>query len=187
MFYYFTEERQGNRYHNNIMENTRGEVQMKTIIVYTSKYGCTEKAADVLKSRMGGEVEVINLRLAQEPSLREYDTVILGGSIYYGKIQKEMTAFVNKVKPELASKRVGFFICAGNKEQAAQVLQSAFPDDLLQTAVATEVFGDEIYYNKLSLMDKFILRMVKGKDHKSGSGLSLENIEKFAQSMALYN
>lgn len=155
---------------------------MKSIIVFTSKYGCTEKAADLLKSRMGGEVEIINLRLAKEPSLKEYDTVILGGSIYYGKIQKEMTDFVNKVKPQLAGKRVGLFICAGSKEQATEELRKAYPQDLQVAAVASEVFGDEIYYDKLSLMDKFIMRMVKGKE-KSSSGLSIETIEKFAHSM----
>ena len=155
---------------------------MKTLIVYTSKYGCTEKAAELLKARMSGEVEVINLSYAKEPSLESYDTVILGGSIYYGKIQKEMTAFVNKAKPKLTHKKVGLFICAGNKDQAAQELRAAFPEELLQRALATEVFGDELQYDKLTLMEKFILRMVKGKE-KTGSGLSLTTIENFAQTM----
>lgn len=158
---------------------------MKTIIVYTSRYGCTEKAAYLLKSRMGGEVEVevVNLTHDKEPSLTTYDTVILGGSIYYGKIQKEMTAFINKVKPQLAGKVVGLFICAGMKgEQAAQELRTAFPEDLFLGAVAIEVFGDEIYYDKLTLMDKLILRMVRGKEKISG-GLSEEAIERFASAM----
>ena len=155
---------------------------MKTIIIFTSKYGCTEKAAELLKSRLGGKVDVVNLIRAQEPSLADYDMVILGGSIYFGKIQKEMTAYISKITPELEKKRVGLFICAGNKEQAAQVLHKSFPSELLHEAAAAEVFGDEIYYDKLSLMDKFVIRMVKGKE-RSGSGLSLETIEKFAHTM----
>jgi len=155
---------------------------MKTIILYTSRYGCTEKAAGLLKSKLGGEVEVINLIHARAPELAEYDTVILGGSIYYGKIQKEMTAFVSKVKPELEHERLGLFICAGTeREQALQELYTAFPKDLLVKAAATEVFGDEIYHEKLTLMDKFILRMVRGK--KPSRGLSVETIERFAQTM----
>ncbi|WP_410511074.1 flavodoxin domain-containing protein [Paenibacillus sp. BR2-3] len=155
---------------------------MKTIIVYTTKYGCTEKAAYLLKSKMGGEVDVVNLLHAQVPPLTTYHSVIFGGSIYYGKIQKEMTAFVNNAMPQLVCKRIGLFICAGSKEQAAQELQSAFPIDLLKRASASEVFGDEIYYDKLSLMDKFIMRIVKGKE-KSGTGLSTTTIEKFAHAM----
>ena len=156
---------------------------MKTIIAYTSRYGCTEKAANLLKSSMGGDIDVVNLIHDKELSLTAYDTVILGGSIYYGKIQKEMTAFVNKIKPQLSDKHVGLFICAGMKgDQAAQELWTAFPEDLLLSASAIEVFGDEVYHDKLTLMDKFVLRMVGGKGKKS-QGLSVEAIERFASAM----
>lgn len=156
---------------------------MKTIIVYTSRYGCTEKAAHLLKSRMGGEVEVVNLLKLKDPSLSDFDTVILGGSIYYGRIQKEMTAFLNKAAPQLAEKRLGLFICAGmNGEQVNQELQTAFPEELRQKALAVEAFGDELDHKKLSLMDKFIIRMVKGKGHSS-SGLSTETINRFSNAM----
>ncbi len=153
---------------------------MKAIIMYTSKYGCTEKAAYLLKTQLGEETEVVNLMHAKEPSLDRYDTVILGGSIYFGKIQKEMTEYILKNQTELRDKRLGLFICAGSKrEQAVQELKTSFPEELFNKAVAKEIFGDEIYVQKLSLMDKFVLRMIKGKD-LTGSGLSKETIEKFA-------
>lgn len=156
---------------------------MKTIILYTSRYGCTEKAAYLLKSRLGGEVEVVNLHKYKDPSLAMVDTVILGGSIYYGRIQKEMTAFLNKVSTQLADKRVGLFICAGmNGEQVKQELLTAFPEALRQKAIAVEAFGDEPDYKKMSLKDKLILRMVKGKG-QSSSGLSTETIDRFANAM----
>lgn len=153
---------------------------MKAIIMYTSKYGCTEKAAYLLKAQLGEETEVVNLMLAKEPSLDRYDTVILGGSIYYGKIQKEMTEYILKNQTELRDKRIGLFICAGTKrEQAVQELKTSFPEDLFNEAVTKEVFGDEIYVQKLSFMDKIVLRMIKGKD-LTGSGLSKATIENFA-------
>ncbi|WP_379127021.1 flavodoxin domain-containing protein [Paenibacillus sp. sgz500958] len=155
---------------------------MKTIIVYTSKYGCTEKAALLLKSKMGGDADVVKLSRTQEPEIRGYDTVILGGSIYYGKIQKEMTAFVDKKKSELAGKRLGLFVCAGMKgDQAAQELHTAFPVELLIHAEATEVFGDEYDFRKMTLMDKVILRAVKGKE--LSPGLHMDAIDRFAQIM----
>ena len=153
---------------------------MKAIIMYTSKYGCTEKSAYLLKTQLGEETEVVNLMHAKEPSLDRYDTVILGGSIYFGKIQKEMTEYILKNQTELSDMRLGQFICAGAKrEQAVQELKTSFPEELFNKAVAKEIFGDEIYAQKLSLMDKFVLRMIKGKD-LTGSGLSKETIEKFA-------
>lgn len=153
---------------------------MKTIIIYTSKYGCTEKAAYLLKNQLGEETEVVNLMLAKEPTLERYDTVILGGSIYYGKIQKQMTAFASKFQNELSKKRIGLFICAGAKgEQATQELKSSFPEELYNQSITNEVFGDEIYEEKLTLLDRLVLQMVKGKD-KSINRLSNETIERFA-------
>jgi menaquinone-dependent protoporphyrinogen oxidase len=153
---------------------------MKTIIIYTSKYGCTEKAAYLLKNQLGEETEVVNLMLAKEPTLERYDTVILGGSIYYGKIQKQMTAFASKYINELDKKRVGLFICAGAKgEEAAQELKSSFPEKLYNQSITKEVFGDEIYEKKMTVLDRLVLRVVKGKN-KSVNGLSKEAIERFA-------
>ncbi|WP_339314555.1 flavodoxin domain-containing protein [Paenibacillus sp. FSL R10-2734] len=156
---------------------------MKTIIIYTSKYGCTEKAAYLLKNQLGEGTEVVNLMLAKEPTLDRYDTIILGGSVYYGKIQKQMTAFASKFQNELGKKRVGLFICAGAKgEQATQELKASFPEKLYNHSITTEVFGDEIYEEKLTLLDRFVLRMVKGKN-RSVNGLSKETIERFALAM----
>ncbi|AIQ36123.1 hypothetical protein R50345_16725 [Paenibacillus sp. FSL R5-0345] len=153
---------------------------MKTIIIYTSKYGCTEKAAYLLKNQLGEETEVVNLMLAKEPALERYDTVILGGSIYYGKIQKQMMEFTSKYQNELSKKRVGLFICAGAKgEQAAQELKSSFPEKLYDQSITKEVFGDEIYEEKFTLLDRLVLRMAKGKG-MSVNGLSKETIERFA-------
>lgn len=153
---------------------------MKTIIIYTSKYGCTEKAAYLLKNQLGEETEVVNLMLAKEPALERYDTVILGGSIYYGKIQKQMMEFTSKYQNELSKKRVGLFICAGAKgEQAAQELKSSFPEKLYEQSITKEVFGDEIYEEKFTILDRLVLRMVKGKS-MSVNGLSKETIERFA-------
>lgn len=75
------------------------------------------------------------------------------------------------------------FICAGAKgEEASQELKSAFPEVLYNQSVTKEVFGDEIYEGKLTLLDRFVLRMVKGKN-KNVNGLSKETIERFALAM----
>lgn len=91
-----------------------------------------------------------------------------------------MTQFVVKHQNELSNKRLGLFICAGTKaELAIEELKSAFPEELYNKAVIQEVLGDEIYPNKLSLMDRFVLRMI-GQKNRNGAGLSTEKLEKFA-------
>lgn len=156
----------------------------KTLILYASKYGCTEKAAFLLKSRLG-EAEVVNLKYSRVPALASYDKVILGSSIYYGKVRKEMALFASNFGQELAGKQLGLFICAGmTGVKAEQELQQAYPEVLYSSARAKDIFGDEIYPEKISAMDKWILRMVKGKEYKGGAGLSMDKLDHFARVMS---
>lgn len=108
----------------------------RILIVYASKYGCTEKAALLLQTRLDG-AEVANLRSGKLPDLTSYDTVILGASIYYGRIRKEMAAFTAQHKQELLSKRLGLFICAGmTGEKGEQELKQAYPEIIYNKALA---------------------------------------------------
>lgn len=156
----------------------------RILIVYASKYGCTEKAAFLLQSRLCG-AEVVNLQVTKVPELAAYDSVILGGSIYYGRIRKEMAAFTAEHKQELLKKRLGLFICAGMAgEKGEEELKQAYPEIIYNKALVKEVMGDEIYPDRISILDKWVLRMVKGKGHKTGSGLSLDKLERFAFAMS---
>lgn len=155
----------------------------RILIVYASKYGCTEKAALLLQARLNA-AEVVNLSSGQLPDLTGYGTVILGGSIYYGRIRKEMAAFTAQHKQELLRKRLGLFICAGmTGEKGEQELKQAYPEIIYNKALAREIMGDEIYPDRISALDKWILRMVRGKEHKTGGGLSMDKLERFAHTM----
>ena len=65
---------------------------MKTIIIYSTKYGSVEKAAQKLKAHLQGEVDIKNVKMVSD--IANYDKVILAGSIYAGRIQKEMKTFL---------------------------------------------------------------------------------------------
>ncbi|WP_405113559.1 flavodoxin domain-containing protein [Paenibacillus sp. FSL K6-1217] len=156
----------------------------RSLIVVASKYGCTEKSAFLLQSRLGG-AEVVNLRYGKVPDLAAYDTVILGGSIYYGRIRKDMAVFTAQYKQELLRKRLGLFICAGmTGKKGEEELKQAYPDIIYNKAIAKEIIGDEIYPDRISILDKCVLRMVKGKGPKTGGGLSMDKLERFAQTMS---
>ena len=62
---------------------------MKIAIVYATKYGCTKKCAEILKSYLHGEVSIHSAK-ADKINLSRYDAVFIGGSVYMGKIQKEI-------------------------------------------------------------------------------------------------
>lgn len=158
---------------------------MKSLIIYATKYGCVEKAAKMLQSKMPGEVQLVNVGKEKVPSLQNYDTIILGGSIYIGKIQKKLTNYINNNLSTLLQKRIGLFICAGEPEPVrSKELATAFPPELFNQALAKEVFGYEFDMEKINFLDKFIMRKVKGVT-QSHFALSAENIDNFARAMSL--
>ena len=78
---------------------------MKTVVIFSSKYGSTEKYAALIAGELGAD-----LRKASEikPSrLREYDAVIFGGGLYAGSIRG--AGFVKKNAEALKGKRLAIF------------------------------------------------------------------------------
>ncbi|MFW5787717.1 MAG: flavodoxin domain-containing protein [Halanaerobiales bacterium] len=76
---------------------------MRTLIVYASKYGCTEKAVNRLADYLGEGTQLLNLINEDNKiiKLEEYDTVVVGGSIHAGNIQKEVKKFCEVTANEI--------------------------------------------------------------------------------------
>lgn len=157
---------------------------MRSIIIYTTKYGCTEKVALKLKSYMQGDVKLVNLMKEKAPSLEGYDRVIIGGSIYYGRIQKKLTEYMTAAQSELISKRLGLFICAASPDidTRKQELEQSFPVELYEHAACHDILGSEVNYNKLRVLDRIIFRMVS-KTKTSYSHIPEDEIQRFANVM----
>ena len=68
---------------------------MKTLILFASRYGATEEIAYMLKSAVGGDVTVCNVR-EHGISLAEYDTVIIGSCVYMFKLDKHIKRFLRR-------------------------------------------------------------------------------------------
>lgn len=156
---------------------------MKNIIIFTTKHGSVEKAAKRLEAKLDGEVCLVNLMREKSPALDEFDRVILGGSIYAGRVQKKLSGFILGNVSQLVKKRVGLFICAAQPEPASlQELQAAFPSDLFEHAVVKEVFGYEYDFAKLNLLEKLATRAIAGVT-SSKFELSDEKIDIFAKTI----
>ncbi|SHK33967.1 Flavodoxin domain-containing protein [Anaerobranca californiensis DSM 14826] len=97
---------------------------MKTLIIYGTKYGSTEKCVKQLERKLIGEVEVHNIKDGI-PTIQKYDKIIIGGSIYIGQIQKEIINFCKEKEDELLTKTLGLFIiCMGSEEMAKKQLNT---------------------------------------------------------------
>lgn len=156
---------------------------MNTLIVYATKHGCTEKCAIILSEKLTGKVDLSNLKMIKDIELSQYDKVIIGGSIYVGKIQKEVREFCSKNLNALKEKKVGLFIsCMADENSSETQLNNSFPEELVANAVAKEFFGGEFVFKKMNVIERFIVKKVSKTD-KDTSKILNENINRFAQSM----
>jgi len=153
----------------------------KTLIVYASKHGCTEKCATLLKSNLSGEVDLHSIK--DKVSTEIYDTVVIGGSIHAGRIQKSVKDFCVRHHDLLIARRLGLFICCMEEgEKAQKQFDDAYPESLRQHAKATGLFGGAFDFDRMNFIEKKIIKKVAGVTG-SISKISETEIQAFAKRM----
>lgn len=151
---------------------------MKTLIVYASKTGATEKCAKKLVSRINN-TKMVNI-LNYNEDINNYDLIIIGSPIRMGMIDKRIKKFLNNNKEILKLKNVAYFICCGFNENYKKYYEQNIPKDLLDIAIIYDTFGGEMDIEKQKGFDKFIVKMVSKNIDKNKEIIILdENIDNF--------
>ena len=116
---------------------------MKTLIVYCSSHGTTEKAVQLISEWMEGEVLAVDLKRDKiSYDVRDYDFVIIGGSIHAGSIQGRIKHFIGKHHDILMTKKLGLFLCCWRDGKIAiEQFENAYPKELRDIAIANGIFG----------------------------------------------
>ena len=154
---------------------------MRTLIVYGTTYGCTEKCAFKLTGHIKNDVSLINLEGKKEFDVADYEIVIIGGSIRLGRMNRSVSNFCKKNLNELLKKRIGLFICCMNEiEQAKEYLDAAFPRELQSQAIAKGYFGGELNLEEMTTFERSLLKSVIHID-ESISLIKEDSIKDFAQ------
>ncbi|HVI39232.1 MAG TPA: flavodoxin domain-containing protein [Anaerovoracaceae bacterium] len=155
----------------------------KVLIAYASKHGCAEECARALASKMNTGVDLCNLKENKQIDLNAYDKIIIGGSIYAGRILKEVKDFYSKNESELKGKKLGLFICGTSEGEAAKKqVTASFPEELLNSALVKESFGGKIDLSKMSFMEKKIIKIV-AKVESDMTNVSESVMDQFVQIM----
>ncbi|MGJ7909886.1 flavodoxin domain-containing protein [Neobacillus sp. LXY-1] len=137
---------------------------MKTLLVYCSSHGTTEKAVNVLCEHLEGEVLAVDLKRDKVFfDLQDFEGVIIGGSIHAGEIQLKIKNFIKKHHDELIEKELGLFLCCMNDgEVAMEQFNHAFPHDLRKNSIAMGLFGGEFLVSKMNFLERQIVKKVVG-------------------------
>jgi menaquinone-dependent protoporphyrinogen oxidase len=156
---------------------------MSTLIVYVTTHGCTKKAAQMLEELLDGEVSLVNLKKNSRPDLSSFDTIIIGGSIHAGQIQRRVKRFCQEHPDTLKQKRLGLFLCCMEEGDTAQKqFDEAFPVELMTHAAVTGLFGGEFDLDKMNFFQRAIVKKVAGIT-RSVSKIKKDNIHQFAAAL----
>ena len=154
---------------------------MKTIIMYATKYGAAGEIARRIANKIDGAV-VHDLKQGNDPSLADFDCVIIGSSLYVGMIRREAKAFLSRNASALRGKKVGLFLCGLESTGGKKCFDANFPPDILQTAKAMSFLGGIFDPGKAGVMDRFMIKMA-AKQSKFINTIDDEKIEQFVEAM----
>lgn len=155
---------------------------MSTLIAYSSTLGCTEQCVSKLKEDLGEGVELIRISRRSRYNLQPYEHIIIGGSIHAGMIQRSVYKFCVNYLDVLLQKQVGLFVCCIDPEaDEKEIIARAFPDRLVEHALANGFFGGELNIKKMNLLQKIMTR--KAARLQKEPDIDFQKILAFAKKM----
>jgi menaquinone-dependent protoporphyrinogen oxidase len=140
----------------------------KYLFLYSTTDGHTKRICEYIGNilkQQNHEIKInpINLEL-EKPS--EYDEIILGASIRYGKHQKSVFNFINKHKDLLETKNSAFFSVnvVARKSEKNSPNTNPYMKKFLKTSSwqpnKLGVFAGKVDYPSYKFFDKYIIRMI---------------------------
>ncbi|HWQ99004.1 MAG TPA: flavodoxin domain-containing protein [Clostridia bacterium] len=141
---------------------------MNTLVLYGTQYGYTAECAAKLKAELSGDVTLVDVSAQGTPNLAAFDAVIVGGSIYMGRVQTKVSEFCAAHEGELLQKPLGLFLCCGLPQNLSESMANSFPEVLRKHAKTTGCFGGELRTSRMKPMHKLIAGMMQKAGGKSG-------------------
>lgn len=155
---------------------------MRTLIVYGSRWGCTDEFAEFIREQLGDEEFVIftHIDTQDPPTVADYDRIIMGGSIVYGRIGRKLKRFMEEYRALLLQREIGLFLCTlSGEEHSRKLFTKVFPRDLREHAKASCIPGGMVHLEALSpISRRIVTRRFKTLDTRN-----YEVLKDFARDM----
>ncbi len=156
---------------------------MKTAVIYATKHGCADKCAHTLANELDINTKLFNVETDNKIDIDQFDTIIIGGSIHAGMLNKKVKSYIDKNLNTLLEKKLGLFLCCMYEgEKALEQFQDVFPETLRNKAIAHGLFGGELDFEKMNFLEKAIIKKIANVE-KSLSNINYANIKSFAKKM----
>lgn len=165
----------------------------RTLVIYSTVDGHTLKIGNRISELIGGEVTLVDIDEPQEIDFTQYDKVLIGASIRYGNLRKNLLVFINQHKTQIDKLPNAFFmICL-----TARKPEKAIPENNLYMKKFDRlsqwqpnlkaVFAGSLQYSRYNWWQtriiQLIMKMTGGSTDKS-IDLELtnwEDVERFSK------
>ena len=170
-------------------------MKKKILLVYSTTDGQTIVICEKIKSVLieNNLVDLIPINKFQEKELKNYDQVIVGASIRYGKHKPEVYKFIKTHQNDLKTKKTGFFSVnvVARKPNKNTPLTNPYMKKFLEMVNwepnYLAVFAGKIDYQKYRFIDRHMIRLImfitKGPTDLKGvyEFTDWQNVENFAK------
>ncbi|MGL6025997.1 MAG: menaquinone-dependent protoporphyrinogen IX dehydrogenase [Vibrio sp.] len=142
---------------------------MRALLLYSSQEGQTRKIIQRIAAQMPEYTcEVQDLHQSIDIDWAEYDKVLIGASIRYGRLNPALYRFIEHNLVGLTSRKVAFFcvnLTARKEQQGKDTPQgSAYIQTFLKKSAwqpeRIAVFAGALYYPRYRWFDKMIIRLI---------------------------
>jgi menaquinone-dependent protoporphyrinogen oxidase len=146
----------------------------RILIVYASLYGQTEKIARYIAAylaTLGDAVTLVDANQLQPgPAIGDFDLVLVGASVTYGRHQKSARRFVLARREALNNVPGAFFSVSGSaasEKPEGQAAARQYVDDFLRETGwhprLTTMFGGTMAYTKYSPIMRWFIKRISAR------------------------
>ncbi len=142
----------------------------KTLIIYESKYGTTEKIVKYLSLILGPAKYCKTTEFKEE--YKNFDLIILGTPIYSGLIMPKITFFIEQNIDWLKTKKIALFCTCISRKDGDENLSKL--EKIIGNVLSKKALGGILKLNKLDEQDSLAL-----KEFSEKIGFNFDDIDNF--------
>ena len=135
--------------------------KMKILILYATHGGVTKTCAEMLAQqlRVRYEVDVFHV-LEESPAPSEYDVVVLGSNVRFGRIHKGIKQYIKQFGDTLSQMPSAFYLCCGYPRNFPDYIETQV-SKYLSCSLGSYCFGGELKPQKVTGFDRLIVWLLR--------------------------
>jgi menaquinone-dependent protoporphyrinogen oxidase len=142
---------------------------MKLLFLYSTREGQTKKILTRISEQFPEEqCEFIDIHTNPQVDFSQYDKVMVGASIRYGKLNPKLYSFIDTYSSQLARVKAAFICVNLTARKEAEGKDTPLGSPYVQTFLKKSswkpeligVFAGALYYPRYRLFDKMMIKLI---------------------------